>query len=241
MRMRALSVFCGSFAALATASAAPVAAGDEIPLATVARDLGYRYAYLPLENVVSLTRSGSVITVRPGDAFFTVDDRREPVYGFVPFYRNNDVVVSSAFEAEIRPNARRAAFLERAARIAAEPAPTPYTPRDNGIVTSVAAYFLRSASAIEIFGKATPGTHVSVVLRANLSENVPVVTVDGADAVAGSDGSFYTRLNGAPDHFTFSRFFIEAKAPGDETPAVVQVTNASPDKPGHTKADEGLK
>jgi hypothetical protein len=244
MRMSAASVFRGTCAAVALATAAasaPALADDGIPLAKVARDLGYHYAYLPLENMVSLTRGGSVITVRPGDAFFTVNDRREPVYGFVPVYSHNDVVVSSEFESEIRPLARKAAYDERQVRVAAQVAIPPPEPPDNGSVASVAAYYLRSADSVEVFGTATPGTHVSIVLRANLSEYLPVVTIDGADAVAGPDGSFQTQLNSSPDHFVFSRFFVEAKAPGDERPAIVTVRDGGNDHSAHTDADTASK
>ena len=79
------------------ATTSPARADDSVALARVARDLGFSYAYLAYENAVALRRPGATIVVRPGDAFFSANDRREPVYGMVPVYRKNDVYVSRAF------------------------------------------------------------------------------------------------------------------------------------------------
>ncbi|MBD5633166.1 MAG: hypothetical protein IAI49_01705 [Candidatus Eremiobacteraeota bacterium] len=242
--MSAASAFRGTLALLAvTTTLSPARADEGIPLARVARDLGYHYAFLPFENVVSLTRPGSVIVVRPGDAFFSNNDRREPVYGKIPFYRDNDVVVSADFEREIRPSDRHAAVAQQpAARVRPYIARRAETERrDDGTVESVRAFFLPSASAIEIVGKATPGSHVSLVLRANLAEDMPVITVDGGDAIADSNGVFRSQLDNAPVRFGPSRFFVEAVAPGDSTPTIAQVTNLGGDRSAHTKADEALK
>jgi hypothetical protein len=240
MRMSAASVILGATAILCVAAVAPAAADDTVPLATVARELGYRYAYLALDNAVSLTRPGATIVVRPGDAFFTINERREPVYGEVPFYRDNDVVVSRAFEREIGPAPRHVAVTdERDSR----PSMAPREPEhaDVGKVRTMSAYFLGSASAIEVVGTATPGAHVSLVLRANLSDQLPVVTLDGTDAVAGSDGTFRARLDNAPDRFSFSRYFIEASGPSDAMPAIVAVRDLGLDRAAHTDADSALK
>jgi hypothetical protein len=105
----------------------------------------------------------------------------------------------------------------------------------------MSAYFLGSASAIEVVGTATPGAHVSLVLRANLSDQLPVVTLDGTDAVAGSDGTFRARLDNAPDRFSFSRYFIEASGPSDAMPAIVAVRDLGLDRAAHTDADSALK
>jgi hypothetical protein len=206
------------------------AADSTIPLAKVARDLGYHYAYLPLENAVSLTRAGAVILVRPGDGFFTVNDRREPVYGTVPFYRRNDVVVSRAFEDEIRPFARYF-------RTAATPAPAAPEVVDAGAVDRVAANFLPNENVVVVAGTATPGTHVSVILRAVLSQELPVVTLDGADIVADENGRFRARLNTAPNRFTLSRYYVEAAAPGNRAPAIAQVNDLGLDPAQRTRAD----
>jgi hypothetical protein len=235
MRMSAGSTFCATFAiaAAATLAPAPALADTAIPLARVARDLGYHYAYLPLENEVSLTRAGAVILVRPGDGFFTVNDRREPVYGTVPYYRGNDVVVSRAFESEIKPFARYF-------RTAAAPAPEVVEAPDAGTVDRVAANYLPSASTVDVAGRATPGTHVSVILRVVLSQDLPVITLDGADIVADQNGAFRARLNTAPNHFALARFYVEAAAPGNRAPAIAKVTDLGLDPAQHTKADDSL-
>ena len=140
----------------------PLEPGDAVPLSLVAADLGFTYDYLPVENAVSLTRPGTVIVVRPGDGFFSVNARREPVYGMVPAYRDNDVVVSRAFEAEIkqlgRPTARTAAgpsWTHAAAKSTSSVAFAPGVAA--GTVTTVSASYVVSEGAVQIAGTATPG------------------------------------------------------------------------------------
>ena len=241
MRMSATSVFRGSVAALAVAATlAPAAADDGIALVRVARDLGYRYAYLPVENAVSLSRPGTTIVVRPGDSFFSVNARREPVYGMVPTYRNNDVVVSRAFESEIRAYAPRVSVVDqRDVHPAQDGVSTPIAP-ETGNVATVRAYYQQSESTIFVEGKATPGSRVTLVLRADLSENLPVVTLDGVDTFADANGRFHTNLDSAPDRFTFSRFFVEATAPGDATPAIAAVVDGKANASARTSADHIL-
>jgi hypothetical protein len=242
MRMSGPSAFRGTLVLLAVgAAAAPALADGGIPLAKVARDLGFRYAYLALENGVSLTRAGAVIVVRPGDGFFTINNRREPVYGTIPFYRDNDVVVSHAFEAEIRglgtPPAR-VAKRAPAPAIARRAAPAP---ADDGQVRSVGGTFVAAASSVEIVGRATPGTLVTLVLRGDLSEGLPVITIGGTSVVADASGTFEARMSNAPDRFTYTRLFVEAAAPGNVSPITAYVENVGADKSARTRADDALK
>ena len=97
-----------------------------------------------------------------------------------------------------------------------------------------------SASTVDVAGRATPGTHVSVILRVVLSQDLPVITLDGADIVADQNGSFRARLNTAPNHFALARFYVEAAAPGNRAPAIAKVTDLGLDPAQHTKADDSL-
>jgi len=244
MRMSGTSAFRATLVLLAAASAAPALADDRVPLAKVAHELGYRYAYLDQENGVSLTTAGAVIVIRPGDGYFTVNNRHLPVYGFIPFYRDNDVVVSRSLEREI------ANFLParaRAWRTAAKPALAERVaervaaPVDDGRVQSVEGTFTPAASSVEILGRATPGTTVTLELRAALSEQLPVITLDGTAVVADRNGDFEAELDNSPDRFAYSRLFVVATAPGNAAPITVFVVTNRVDLNAHTKADDALK
>jgi hypothetical protein len=244
MRMSGASAFRATLVLLVAWSGAAALADDGVPLAKVARDLGFRYSYLDQENGVSLTRAGAVIVIRPGDGYFTVNNRHLPVYGVIPFYRDNDVVVSRALEREI------AHFLPARPHVAARTWPTAAKPAlaeraappvDAGQVRSVEGTFTPAASSVEIVGRATPGTTVTLELRAALSEQLPVITLDGTEVVADRNGDFEAQLDNSPDRFAYSRLFVVATAPGNATPITVFVVTNRLDLNAHTKADDALK
>jgi len=239
--MSVASAFRAALVLLVAGSAGAALADDRVPLAKVARELGFHYAYLDQENGVSLTRAGAVVVIRPGDGYFTINNRHVPVYGFIPFYRDNDVVVSRSLEREI------AGFLPPkphvAWRTAAKPALAERTaaPVDDGRVQSVNGTFTPAASSVEILGRATPGTTVTLELRAALSEQLPVITLDGTAVVADRNGDFEAQLDNSPDRFAYSRLFVVATAPGNATPITVFVVTNRVDVNAHTKADDALK
>jgi hypothetical protein len=244
MRMSGASAFGASLVFLVASSGAAALAADGVPLAKVAHDLGFRYAYLDQENGVSLTRAGAVIVIRPGDGYFTVNNRHLPVYGVIPFYRDNDVVVSRALEREI------ANFLPTKPHVAARTWPAAAKPAlaervappvEAGQVRSVEGTFTPAASSVEIVGRATPGTTVTLELRAALSDMLPVVTLDGTAVVADRNGDFEAQLDNSPDRFSYSRLFVVASAPGNVTPITVFVLTNRVDQGAHTSADDALK
>lgn len=227
-------------AALAIALAAlpaPAVADDSVALARVARELGFTYAYLPYENAVSLSRPGATIVVRPGDAFFTANERREPVYGAVPVYRGNDVYVSRAFMDEIRGLGRRVDPDEvTAAAAAAASRPAPPVPPAGSVATAVASYDPRDDRAV-VRGTATPGSIVGVTLRAALSESLPVIALDHTYVVAAADGTYAARLSFGADRFELSRYIVEAYGAQNQRPIVAKVPERrTPD--ARTSADD---
>lgn len=203
--------------ALAAGLVAPAAADDAIALATVARQLGFTYNYLPYENAVSLARPGATIVVRPGDGFFTANERREPVYGMVPEYRDNDVFVSRAFVEEIRSLGRRA---DRADAAILRPVAAIVPP--GSVASAVASYDAREDRAV-VRGIATPGSYVGLRLRAALSESLPVLTLDRTTVVAAADGTFVAHLSFGSDRFAPSHYTVEAYGAKDDRPIFARV------------------
>ena len=212
--------------ALSAGLVAPAAADDAIALATIARQLGFTYSYLPYENAVSLARPGATIVVRPGDGFFTANERREPVYGMVPEYRNNDVFVSPAFVDEIRGLGSRADRVEAEATRAASAAvvlrPVDAIAPPGSVTSAVATYDARDDRAV-VRGIATPGSYVGLRLRAALSESLPVLTLDRTTVVAAADGSFVAHLSFGSDRFAPSHYLVEAYGVRDVAPIVARV------------------
>lgn len=218
------------------------AAADSVALATVARELGFTYTYLPYENAVSLARPGATIIVRPGDAFFFTNERREPVYGDVPSYHDNDVYVSRAFVDEIRNvGTRPSANVDAAGRgdspvIAPRPVAAGEPP--GSVATAVATYDASTDRAL-ITGTATPGSIVGIVLKAELSDALPVVVLDRTYVIAGADGTFAARLSFGAAHWPPGRYVAQAYgARNVRAISSVLPANLSRSASPHTAADD---
>lgn len=206
-------------------------ADDAVSLTRVARQLGFHYAYLPFENAVSLARPGIVVVVRPGDAFFNANERREPVFGMVPQYRQNDVYVSPAFLSEIR--GLGTPFPPQNSAAVAKGGPV-----DQGRVSSLHLSQIPNAPTITVTGSATPGSRVDVVLKTALSASLPIVVLDHATAFADPSGAFATVVSVAPDHFYASRFMVEASGAGDVAPTIAKLDTQEQNPAAQTKADD---
>ncbi len=221
--------------AVATLAGAPASADDAVSLASVARELGFSYAYLPYENAVSLHRPGATVVVRPGDPFFSANERREPVYGMVPVYRRNDVYVSRAFIDEIRGLGRQfAGRTDRTERaeisagslpVVAQAAPAQAT---SGSVTALVATYDAKNDAILVSGHATAGSRVTLAVKATLADALPVVTVERAATYAAADGSFAGTLSFGADQFSESHYVVEARGSDDAVPVVAKVPARRP-------------
>lgn len=217
---------------VAIVSSAPLTsfAEETMALERVASDLGFAYTYLPYENAVSLYRPGATIVVRPGDAFFSANERREPVYGVVPFYRNNDVYVSRAFVDEIRELGHGFGRVEivgvptTAGVLAGGNAPSPVTPTTpRGIVDTLAATYDATSDTIVVRGRATAGSRIALVVKSTLAQDLPVVIVDRAITFATTDGTFAATLTSGSDHFAQSRLVVEAAGNDNVAPVVASV------------------
>ncbi len=242
MRFRHKRIFQPALAlAIAAASTAPVLADDTVSLARVARELGFSYRYLAYENAVALQRPGATIVVRPGDGFFSANERREPVYGIVPVYRHNDVYVSRAFVDEIRdlgrvPGGRSASGpIEVLAVVPPRPAPAQ---APSGKVSRLEAAYDSATDAIVVRGRATPGSRVALAVRATLSEILPVVTVERASTYAAADGTFAVRLGFGSDNFQESRYVVEATGESDARAMTATVPTRTPAATQRTAADD---
>ncbi len=206
-------------------------ADDAVSLARVARQLGYHYVYLPFENAVSLSRPGVTVVVRPGDPFFAANERREPVFGMVPEYRGNDVYVSPAFMSEIRglghpfPPPDNGPQIVREERV------------DRGHVSELHLSRVPGATSISVDGHATPDSRIEIVVRAALSESLPIVVLDRATAFSDASGAFSTVVSTAPDHFWASKFIVEASGAADTSPAVAKIDAKERNPAAHTPAD----
>ncbi len=193
------------------------------PLATVAHRLGFVYAYLGPDDVVSLTGHGLALVVRPGVAYFTVNDRVVPVEGDAPIYRAGDLSISPAFSRQLTAIERAAAKKERPSRadaMAENPAhinvAAPGGPPQ--MVSAVSLSSVTGSDDVSVSGNATPGSLVAIVLKATADPLLPMIFLNRSFAVTGPGGRFAIKIATAPEYFTGSVLIAEASGIDDAKP-----------------------
>ena len=225
LALLALLPFCGA--------SAPANGTHAEPLAAVAHRLGFVYAYLGPDDVVSLTGHGLSLVVRPGVPYFTVNDRVVPVEGEAPIYQAGDLLISPAFSHQLTAIERSAATKElpsRAQAMAENPAhinvAAPGGAPQN--VSAVSLSSVKGSDDVSVSGEATPGSLVAIVLKAKADPLLPMIFLNRSFAVAGPNGQFAITIATAPEYFTGSIFTAEASGIDDAKP--MTATYAPPGK-----------
>jgi hypothetical protein len=70
---------------------------------------------------------------------------------------------------------------------------------------------------------------------------MPVITLNDGEATTDSHGHFAAVLDSAPAWFQYTRFTVEASAPGDTFASAAIVVTSDVNKAAHTGADDALK
>ncbi len=226
-----MKMYAAAIIALLTCSAPAFAQeAQNVPLATVARQLGLVYAYLGPDDIVSLSGPGLSVTVRPGEPFFYVNDRSEPVAGGAPTYRGGDIYVGRAFVKQLAALSRVSASAKSGALRSASSnsmrselglAPAGAVPRR---VTDVHLAGVEGSDNVLVTGKAPPGALVALVLKAISSPQVPTVFLNRSFVVAARDGTFDIQLSTAPEYFQGSVIVVEASGIDDAKPVSARYT-----------------
>jgi len=206
---------------IVTALAAPAYAASDapMPLATVAHRMGLTYAYLNFDDSVSLTGHGLAVTVRPGSPFFYVNDREEPVAGMTPTYRSGDVVVSPAFAMQLATLERQMGTVGRPHKLIVAQAPMhAMTAPAERHVTDMAIAAVAGDNDVLVSGTATPNSLVSIVLKANVSPELPTVILNRSFTVADAAGKFAVDISTAPAFYAGTTYTAEGVGVDDRTP-----------------------
>jgi hypothetical protein len=168
---------------LIAAVAAPAAAAEtSIPLARVAAENGYAYAWLAGEGAVSLSRPGVVVILRAGQKLYRVGDRVISA-DRAPYYDGTDLVVSAAVAANLR----------RLAQAYPVPPPPFAPPTQTAAVTgslSVEARQVAGRDAIAISGRGPADAPVYVTLTGEISRDLPVVVLSRILTRVKPDGTY---------------------------------------------------
>ena len=213
------------------APCASIAAGSEVPLATVAREAHLEYSWLAATRAVQLSGPGIVLVVRPGDNVYEVDDRVE-VTAVTPRYISNDIYVSPRLATHIIDLARHAYDLvsaqeAQAARLLSEEQQQPGATQLHGTIV-LNATPLQGAEAILVTGSAPPSALVRITLLATLSSELPNVLLSRHDLTAGPDGKFQAIVPIASDYVRDTYIHVLATSQPGVTSASAQLLVAAP-------------
>jgi hypothetical protein len=213
------------------APCASIAAGSEVPLASVARDAHLEYSWLAATRAVQLSGPGIVLVVRPGDNVYEVDDRVE-VTAVTPRYISNDIYVSQKLATHIIDLARQAYTLvgeqeaEAASRWSEEQQQAGAAELRGTIVLNATP--LQGAEAILVTGSAPPSAPVRLTLLATLSSELPNVLLSRHDLTAGPDGKFQAIVPIGPDYMRDTYIHVLATSQPGVTSASAQLLVHAP-------------
>jgi hypothetical protein len=200
---------------LIAAVAAPAAAAESsIPLARIAAENGYVYAWLAGEGAVSLSRPGVVVVLRAGQKLYRVGDRVISA-DRAPDYDGTDLVVSPAVAANLR----------RLAQAYPVPPPPFAPPTQTAAVTgslSVEARQVAGRDAIAVSGRGPADVPVYVTLTGEISRDIPVVVLSRVVTRVKPDGSYEADIG-------------ISSAPPRDTVVIATVTSVTGVKPSSAR------
>ncbi len=212
-------IVIGTIAAM-LASGSPSFAED-IALSRLASELGYTYAYLGADAVVTLSRPGLTIVFRPGDARYDVNDQVQ-IAPQAPRFEHNEVVVSDAMIARLRSLAARYPDAET------HPVAGSTHPIPTGPVTISATHADGRQAAI-VWGTAAPSSPVTIVAIAKISRDLPDALLSRTTTFADAEGKYHIVIPIAPLYWPDSEFIFTAQTTdGSHTASTMPITFATP-------------
>jgi len=164
-------------------TAAPVMAQPiGTPLARLAVQDGYTYAWLADEGGVQLSKPGVVIEFRAGQTLYRVGDR---VFAadVPPYYNGSDLVVSASV-------AEQLARIAQAYPVVPPPPPPPIPATTGSGVLTVEARIAHGMEAVAIRGRGPANVPITVTLTGEISRDLPVVVLSRTTARTAADGTY---------------------------------------------------
>jgi hypothetical protein len=164
-------------------TAAPVMAQPiGTPLARLAVQDGYTYAWLADEAGVQLSKPGVVIEFRAGQTLYRVGDR---VFSadVPPYYNGSDLVVSASV-------AEQLARIAQAYPVIPPPPPAPIAATSGSGALTVEARIAHGMEAVAIRGRGPANVPITVTLTGEISRDLPVVVLSRTTARTATDGTY---------------------------------------------------
>jgi hypothetical protein len=159
-----------------------VAQPNGTPLARIAVQDGYSYAWLANESGVELSRPGVVIEFRAGQSLYRVGDRVLSA-DVPPYYNGSDLVVSPSV-------AQQLARIAQAYPVVAPPPPAPAPATAGSGALTVVARIANGMDAVAIRGRGPADVPITVTLTGEISHDLPVVVLSRTAARTAADGTY---------------------------------------------------
>jgi len=192
--MHRLALFFVAFA-LVFPSRSAASGEDLVPLARIAPQLGYSYAWIASESAVALTRPGVYVLIRTGNPLYDVNDSVESTTQ-IPQYRNNDIYIGPSLVARLRSLAGNAVASHPSTSIPAARSLIASAPVHGSLTVIVSP--THTADAVIVEGTGPPSVPLTITLTADISREIPRVLLSRTYAETDKDGNFTARLSTAP-------------------------------------------
>jgi hypothetical protein len=183
------------------------AAGDLVPLARLAPQLGYTYTWVAAESAVALTRPGVYVLVRSGNPLYDVNDSIESTVQ-TPVYRNNDILVCASLAARLRSLASAAAARSTVAQ-PVDMRPSAAAVPIRGTLT-VAAVPTDTSDAVIVSGTGPANAPLTITFRADITRDLPRVVLSRTSTETDASGTYSVQISSAPLHMRNSLVLISA-------------------------------
>jgi hypothetical protein len=183
------------------------AAGDLVPLARLAPQLGYTYTWIAAESAVALTRPGLYVLVRTGNPLYDVNDSIEST-AQAPVYRNNDILVGTSLAARLRSLASAAASRSTAAK-PLDMGPSVAAAPIRGTLT-VAVVPTDTSDAVIVRGTGPANAPLTITFSADITRDLPRIVLSRTSTETDASGSYSVQISSAPLHMRNSLVLVSA-------------------------------
>jgi hypothetical protein len=206
-------------------------AASMLALTGVARAYGFTYASESTQAAAELARPGVSLLLRAGDLRYQLNDDVRYL-GRAPVYKDNQLYVDASFERVLAELAAKHPWPDPAF----PPAGVAVVAPASAPALTIGAYYVDGTESIDISGSGPAGVPVTVTLKARMSRDLPIVTVDRAIVITDRDGKYDVVVPAGSIALQNTTFFASASGRGLE-PVTAHVEIQKPNPALHSPND----
>jgi hypothetical protein len=186
--------------ALVLALNIPARAAGEARLATVAAADGFTYHWMPGEAGAILTRPGVSVVFRVGRLFYEVNDAT-PIADSAPRFDGRDIVISQKLATHLSEIARRYPYPVSHTAQQSRVAPLQHASDSSSAQLTLAARQIPGREALALRGSGPANLPLTITIRGELSNDLPVVLLSTIALTTANDGTFFAEVDYSQDSY----------------------------------------